>query len=212
MQSEDRRAHWESVYSNKREDEVSWFEHNPALSLELIAQVGATLASPIIDIGGGASRLVDNLLQRGFEDIAVLDLSETALDVAKARLGQDAARVHWIVADVTSWEPLGTYEIWHDRAAFHFLTDEDDRAAYVARLRQALRIGGYAIMSTFALDGPERCSGVQIMRYDPASLGRILGRDFKLIGSRQHIHATPWGAEQSFQCSVFRHCSQDCHI
>src|SRR5689334_1595481 len=138
MQSEDRRAHWESVYSNKREDEVSWFEHNPALSLELIAQVGATLASPIIDIGGGASRLVDNLLQRGFEDIAVLDLSETALDVAKARLGQDAARVHWIAADVTSWEPLGTYEIWHDRAAFHFLTDEDDRAAYVARLRRAL--------------------------------------------------------------------------
>jgi len=207
MQSEDRQAHWESVYSKKRENEVSWFEENPALSLELIAQVGATAASPIIDIGGGASRLVDNLLQRGFEHVTVLDLSETALESAKARLGRNAGRVHWIVADVTTWQPLQTYEIWHDRAAFHFLTNEDDRMAYVARLRQALRIGGHAIISTFALDGPERCSGLQIMRYGPASLGRTLGREFELVGSRQHVHVTPWRAEQSFQCSVFRHCS-----
>lgn len=206
MQSEDRRAHWESVYSSKREHEVSWFEENPALSLELIAQVGATMASPIIDIGGGASRLVDRLLQRGFEDVTVLDLSETALERGKARLGKDAARVHWIVADVTSWEPRQTYGIWHDRAAFHFLTNEADRAAYVVRLRRALQIGGYAIISTFALDGPERCSGLPIMRYDPATLGKTLGREFEFVGSRQHIHATPWGAEQSFQCSVFRHC------
>ncbi|WP_407155804.1 class I SAM-dependent methyltransferase [Bradyrhizobium sp. STM 3557] len=206
MQSEDRRAHWESVYSKKRENEVSWFEENPVLSLELFAQVGATAASPIIDIGGGASRLVDNLLQRGFEDITVLDLSETALESAKARLGRNAGRVRWIVADVTTWQPLQTYGIWHDRAAFHFLTNEDDRAAYVARLRQALRIGGYAIISTFALDGPERCSGLQVTRYDPESLGRTLGREFEFVDSRQHIHATPWGAEQSFQCSVFRHC------
>ena len=206
MPSEDRRAHWESVYSKQHENEVSWFEENPALSLELIAQVGATVASPIIDIGGGASRLVDHLLQQGFEHITVLDLSETALESAKARLGTDAARVHWLVADVTSWEPLETYAIWHDRAAFHFLTNEDDRVAYVARLRQALQSGGHAIISTFALDGPERCSGLQVTRYDPASLGRSLGREFELVGSRQHVHATPWGAEQSFECSVFRHC------
>jgi SAM-dependent methyltransferase len=206
MQSEDRHAHWENVYSKKRENEVSWFEENPALSLELIAQVGATAASPIIDIGGGASRLVDSLLLRGFENITVLDLSETALGSAKARLGPDAARVHWIVADVTTWEPLKSYKIWHDRAAFHFLTNEGDRAAYVVRLRQAVKAGGYAIISTFALDGPERCSGLQITRYDPASLGETLGREFELVGSRRHIHATPWGAEQSFQCSVFRRC------
>jgi SAM-dependent methyltransferase len=207
MQSEDRQAHWESVYSKKRENEVSWFEESPALSLELIAQVGATAASPIIDIGGGASRLVDNLLRQGFEDITVLDLSATALESAKARLGRDAARVHWIVADITTWEPLETYGIWHDRAAFHFLTNEDDRVPYIARLRQALEIGGYAIISTFALDGPERCSGLQVTRYDPGSLGKTLGREFQFVASHQHIHATPWGAEQSFQCSVFRHCS-----
>ena len=207
MPSEDRHAHWEHVYSKKGENEVSWFEKNPALSLELIAQVGATAASPIIDIGGGASRLVDNLLQRGFENITVLDLSETALESAKARLGTDAARVHWVVADVTTWQPLKIYQIWHDRAAFHFLVNQGDRVAYVARLRQALKVGGYAIISTFALDGPERCSGLQITRYDPASLGETLRCGFEFVGSRQHIHATPWGTEQSFQCSVFRHCS-----
>ena len=207
MQSESRQAHWEGVYSKKGENEVSWFQENPAPSLELIAQVGATPASTIIDVGGGASRLVDNLVERGFEDVTVLDLSEAALEAAKARLGDDAGQVHWIVADATVWEPLKAYDIWHDRAAFHFLTEDHDRAAYVARLERALKVGGYAIIATFALDGPERCSGLSVVRYDPASLGETLGRSFQLVDTRRHTHATPWGTEQSFQFSVFRHCS-----
>ena len=134
MQNESRQAHWQNVYTKKGENEVSWFQENPAPSLELIAQVGATPASAIIDIGGGASRLVDNLIDQDFEDVTVLDLSEAALEAAKARLGSRAAQVHWIVADATVWEPLKAYDIWHDRAAFHFLTEDHDRAAYVARL------------------------------------------------------------------------------
>lgn len=204
MQSEGRQAHWEGVYTKKGENEVSWFQENPAPSLELIAQVGATSASAIIDIGGGASRLVDNLVERGFENVTVLDLSEAALEAAKARLRDRTAQVHWIVADATVWEPLRAYDIWHDRAAFHFLTEDRDRAAYVARLELALKVGGYAIIATFALDGPERCSGLPVVRYDPVSLGQILGRAFQLVDTRGHAHATPWRTEQSFQFSVFR--------
>ncbi|WP_027581017.1 class I SAM-dependent methyltransferase [Bradyrhizobium sp. Ai1a-2] len=204
MQSEDRHAHWQDVYSKKAENEVSWFQENPAPSIELIMQVGATRASPIIDIGGGASRLVDDLIDKGFEDVTVLDVSEAALQVARSRLGDRAAKVDWIVTDITTWEPSRTYEIWHDRAAFHFLTGENDRAAYVKRLKQALKAGGHAIIATFALDGPERCSGLPVVRYDAEGLGRILGPAFQLTDRRQHRHATPWGAEQSFQFSVFR--------
>jgi SAM-dependent methyltransferase len=207
MQSEGRKAHWEGIYTSKGENEVSWFQENPAPSLELIAKVGATPASAIIDIGGGASRLVDNLVERGFEDVTVLDLSEAALEAAKARLRDDAGHVHWILADVTVWEPLKAYDIWHDRAAFHFLTEDHDRAAYVARLERALKVGGYAIIATFALDGPERCSGLPVVRYDPESLGQTLGRSFRLVDTRRHAHATPWGTEQSFQFSVFCHGS-----
>jgi SAM-dependent methyltransferase len=195
VQSQARQAHWETVYTKKSENEVSWFQENPAPSLDLIAKVGATPGSAIIDIGGGASRLVDNLVKRGFEDVTVLDISEAALGAAKARLGEAAAQVHWMVADATIWEPLKAYEIWHDRAAFHFLTEEHDRSAYVARLGRALKTGGYAIIATFALDGPERCSGLQIVRYDPASLGKTLGRAFELIDTQRHTHATPWGTE-----------------
>jgi len=207
MQSEGRQAHWEGVYTKKGENEVSWFQESPAPSLQLIAQVGATPASAIIDIGGGASRLVDNLIEQGFEDVTVLDLSEAALEAAKARLGGSAAQVQWIVADATVWEPLKAYDIWHDRAAFHFLTEDRDRAAYIARLERALKVGGYAIIATFALDGPERCSGLPVVRYDPASLGQTLGRAFQLVDTRRQIHATPWGSEQSFQFSLFRRCS-----
>jgi SAM-dependent methyltransferase len=204
MQSESRQAHWQNVYAKKGENEVSWFQENPAPSLELIAQVGATSASAIIDIGGGASRLVDKLVERGFKDITVLDLSEAALEAAKGRLGGRAAQVHWIVADATVWEPQKAYDIWHDRAAFHFLTEDRDRAAYVARLEGALKVGGYAVIATFALDGPERCSGLPVVRYDPVSLGQTLGRAFQLVDTRRHAHATPWGSNQSFQFSVFR--------
>jgi SAM-dependent methyltransferase len=206
MQNESRQAHWEGVYTQKGENEVSWFQENPAPSLELIEQVGATAASAIIDIGGGASRLVDNLIDRGFEDVTVLDLSDAALQAAATRLGGRASQVHWIVADATVWEPLKAYDVWHDRAAFHFLTEDRDRGAYVVRLERALKVGGHAIIATFALDGPERCSGLPVVRYDPASLGQTLGRAFQLVDTRRHAHATPWGSDQSFQFSVFCRC------
>jgi trans-aconitate methyltransferase len=204
MEPDRRRAHWETVYATKAENEVSWFQDNPSPSLEAIALTGATPASAIIDIGGGASRLVDHLLALGFVDVTVLDLSAAALDTAKARLGTPAAKARWLLADVTTWEPTASYDVWHDRAAFHFLTGENDRAAYAVRLDRALKPGGHAIIATFAPDGPERCSGLPVMRYDAESLGRALGREFRLLQTRRHEHATPWGSRQMFQFSVFR--------
>jgi ubiquinone/menaquinone biosynthesis C-methylase UbiE len=204
MQSESRQAHWDNVYIKKDETEVSWFQENPAQSLELIAEVGASPDTIIIDIGGGASRLVDSLVAKGFRAVTVLDLSEAALKTAQARLGRRAASVRWVVADVTTWEPSQEYDIWHDRAAFHFLIDEKDRAAYVKRLRRALKVGGHAIIATFALEGPEKCSGLPVMRYDATSLGQTLGPEFKLEHTLRHEHATPWGSHQAFQFSVFR--------
>ena len=204
MESRSRQTHWETVYTTKGEQEVSWYQENPAPSHELLAEVGAAPWTKIIDIGGGASRLVDSLLAKDFRAITVLDLSTAALEAAKARLGAQAAKVCWIVADATVWEPTEGYDIWHDRAAFHFLTEEHDRAAYVARMKRALRVGGHAIIATFALDGPERCSGLPITRYDAESLGQTLGQGFELIQTRRHTHATPRGTPQSFQFSVFR--------
>jgi SAM-dependent methyltransferase len=183
--------------------EVSWFQESPAPSLTLIAQIGVAPSSAIIDIGGGASRLVDELIDRGFHDVTVLDLSAAALEIAKARLGDRAAKAQWLVADVTTWQPSRRYDIWHDRAAFHFLTEESDRAGYIERLRQGLKFGGHAIIATFALDGPEKCSGLPVMRYDAARLGQTLGPGFKLLQSRGNDHATPWGSHQQFQFSVF---------
>ena len=207
METASRQAHWENVYTTKGENEVSWFQENPAPSLELIAQTGATPASVIIDIGGGASRLVDHLIEQGFEDVTVLDLSGAALEAAKGRLGARAGGVHWVAADATIWEPVKAYDIWHDRAAFHFLIDEHDRAAYVARLTRGVKAGGHAIIATFALDGPEKCSGLPVARYDSASLGRTLGPIFQLIHTMRDEHATPWGSRQVFQFSVFRRAS-----
>src|SRR6266568_1496779 len=180
-----RRAHWDNVYTTKSEQEGSWFQEFPSISLSLIRSTGATAHSAIVDIGGGASRLVDALVDEGFEAVAVLDVSESALSAAKGRLGQRAAKVTWIVADVTRWEPVQRYDVWHDRAAFHFLTDETDRAAYVERLRRALQPAGYAIIATFATDGPERCSGLPVVRYDAASLGKALGAGFALVETRR---------------------------
>jgi ubiquinone/menaquinone biosynthesis C-methylase UbiE len=204
MDSASRQAHWENVYTTKGENEVSWFQQDPAPSFELIIQAGATHGSAIIDIGGGASRLVDHLVEQGFEDVTVLDLSGAALEAARRRLASRANRVHWVVADATAWEPAKAYDIWHDRAAFHFLTEEKDRAAYIARLTRGVKAGGHAIIATFALDGPEKCSGLPVARYDSASLGQALGSKFHLVHARRHEHATPWGSQQMFQFSVFR--------
>jgi trans-aconitate methyltransferase len=204
MNDPSRRDHWQNVYTGKSENQVSWFEETPALSLELIGLAGAVPGSGIIDIGGGASRLVDRLVSQGYEDLTVLDLSAAALASARSRMGDKAKRVTWIVADVTAWEPSRSYDIWHDRAAFHFLTDPRDQAAYLARLRLALRPGGYAIIGTFAPDGPERCSGLLVSRYDATSLAATLGSGFEVIDTRRHEHVTPWGATQKFQFTTFR--------
>ena len=204
MDETNRSAHWESVYRTKGEREVSWFQETPSVSPELIRSAGATRHSAIIDIGGGASRLVDALVYEGYDAVTVLDLSKAALVAAKTRLGQSAAGVTWIVADVVKWKPPRRYDVWHDRAAFHFLTDAGDRTAYADCLRESLRPGGYAIIATFALDGPERCSGLPVIRYDAASLGKVLGSAFTLLETRRHDHHTPMGSTQRFQFSVFR--------
>jgi SAM-dependent methyltransferase len=204
MEAKDRLAHWQSIYAAKGERGVSWFQDSPQPSLALIEEVGDA-SSAVIDVGGGASRLAEALLQRGFRDVTVLDLSPSALAAAGARIGGGAERIQWIVADATAWEPPRAYDVWHDRAAFHFLVAEPDRAAYLSRLARAFRPGGHAIIATFAPDGPERCSGLPVMRYDADGIGRALGAAFRRVGTRRHEHVTPWGTPQQFQFSVFRH-------
>ncbi|MBR0704606.1 class I SAM-dependent methyltransferase [Bradyrhizobium diazoefficiens] len=200
----DRSSHWDKVYATKGETEVSWFQTSPSTSLAMIRAADPDRETAIIDIGGGASRLVDALLQHGYRDVAVLDLSAHALDAAKKRLGDAASRVDWIVADATTWRPPKTYQVWHDRAAFHFLTDPQDRTAYVERLRSAVGPGGHVIIATFAPDGPEKCSGLPVQRHDSASLLAELGPDFALIETRRETHHTPWASTQAFQFSRFR--------
>ena len=199
-----RQAHWQKVYTTKGEQDVSWFQESPTISLDLIGATGAGVDASVIDIGGGASRLVDALLDQGYQDVTVLDLSEQALATAKARLGSRAAKAQWVVADVTTWQPSRSYDVWHDRAAFHFLTDPNDRAAYAERVKQTVGPGGHVIIGTFALDGPERCSGLPIVRHDAASIGAVLGHSFELVETRRHDHQTPMGTTQRFQFSRFR--------
>jgi 2-polyprenyl-3-methyl-5-hydroxy-6-metoxy-1,4-benzoquinol methylase len=203
MNNTDRRDHWQNVYATKAEKEVSWFQEDPAPSLDLIAATGIRSDADIIDVGGGASRLVDSLLERGFQRVAILDLSANALEGAKKRLGRRAEGIDWIAADVTAWEPSSTYDLWHDRAAFHFLTEPADRDAYVVRLKKAVRAGGHVIIATFASDGPERCSGLPIVRYEPETVAAALGPEFDLVESRRDDHVTPGGKTQHFQFSRF---------
>jgi SAM-dependent methyltransferase len=204
MTDDTRRHHWDSTYAIKGETGVSWFETRPETSLDLIRDIGATPQSAIIDIGGGASRLVDALLEAGWRSVAVLDIADSALSAAKSRLGDLAEQVEWIAADVTKWSPVRTYDVWHDRAAFHFLTEPQDCAAYAGRLGMAVRPGGTAIIATFAPDGPERCSGLPVTRYDAAGLAAAAGPLFELVAERRHTHSTPWGSPQAFQYAVLR--------
>ena len=198
----DNRAHWDQVYASKGDQEVSWFEESPQISLELLRAAGLTSEDAVIDIGGGVSRLVDALVAAGQARVAVLDVSANAIERARARLG--SAAVEWIASDVTSWTPTHDYDFWHDRAAFHFLTEAGQQEAYLRVLRRALKPGGAAIIGTFAPDGPERCSGLPVARHDSASLHAILGPEFSLEDERRHDHVTPWGAVQHFQFSTFR--------
>jgi SAM-dependent methyltransferase len=200
----DRKTHWEHVYSTKAETGVSWYQGEPRLSLELIGAVASVEGGRIIDVGGGSSVLVDRLLDLQFGEIAVLDISETALGKAKARLGERAERVRWVVADVTEAPELGAFDVWHDRAVFHFLTDPDDRRSYIELARKTVPEWGHLIIATFADDGPKQCSNLDVCRYNARSLASELGEDFSLIREARETHTTPSGSSQSFFYGVFK--------
>jgi 2-polyprenyl-3-methyl-5-hydroxy-6-metoxy-1,4-benzoquinol methylase len=193
--------HWEGVYASKSDAELSWTQAEPATSLALIAE--ACSADSVIDVGGGTSPLTERLLDGGYA-VTVLDISQTAIDRARKSLGNQATQVDWMVADVTASPELGTFDVWHDRAVFHFLTASEDRAAYVALLARTVSVGGHAVIATFALDGPEKCSGLDVQRYDGRALASELGPGFRLLKSVPELHLTPWNAPQSFQYSLFK--------
>ena len=204
MSQLDRRAHWDQVYAGHAPDEVSWFQARPATSLALIGRSGAGPGASIVDVGGGASLLVDALLDAGFQRLTVLDVSENALSVARQRLGSRAGEVTWLASDVTRWRPATSFDVWHDRAVFHFLVEPKDRQDYRAAMTAALKPGGQAIIGTFASDGPDRCSGLPVEKYEPESLAAALGAGFQLIDSLHEEHLTPSGKAQRFQFSRFR--------
>jgi SAM-dependent methyltransferase len=199
-----RKDHWEDVYRSTAETGVSWYQEEPRVSLELINAVAPKQGGSIVDIGGGASRLVDRLLELHFAKIAVLDISETAIGKAGARLGERSRRVNWITADVTSVGDIGLFDVWHDRAVFHFLTAAADREHYVELARRTVRGGGHLIIATFANDGPTMGSGLEVRRYDSDSLREQLGPGFSLVRGVKESHTTPWESSQPFFYGVFR--------
>jgi hypothetical protein len=195
--------HWQRVYGEKAETNVSWYQATPARSLASVGKISPSLAASIIDIGGGASTLFDGLLEVGYTDITVLDIAAAALEKSKTRLGARAARITWIAADITSWSPERTWDVWHDRAVFHFLTTPEKQARYLNALERGTKAGSYVIISTFALDGPERCSGLPVQRYSAQTLALRLGEQFTMITHENEAHLTPWGAIQDFTCAIF---------
>ena len=204
MNTADRAQHWEQVYSTRQPDELSWYQVEPVLSCSILSGLPVQKDDPIIDVGGGASRLVDCLLARGYSDISVLDIAPAALDLSRQRLQEQAGNVTWIEQDITRFSAVQKYVVWHDRAVFHFLTNADDRLAYRKVLYQALKPGGYLIIMSFAPDGPQRCSGLNVVRYDADMLQTELGHEMELLETQNHVHRTPWGSDQSFLCAVFR--------
>jgi ubiquinone/menaquinone biosynthesis C-methylase UbiE len=201
MQSKD---HWEKVYSTKATNAVSWFQPHAGVSLGLIMAAGVGRDASIIDVGGGASILVDDLLANGFTNVTVLDISAAALAAARKRLGSRASDVRWVEADITSADlPASQYDVWHDRAVFHFLTSPEDRAAYVKTVFRSVKPGGHVIVATFAEDGPAQCSGLPVMRYNADGLHAEFGDSFQLLDHRKEAHHTPSGTVQQF---VYCYC------
>ena len=200
----DTKTHWEKVYTTKAPDAVSWYRPHLETSLALIVRAADARSASIIDIGGGESTLVDDLLAWGYENITVLDVSQTAIDVTKKRLGLAAEKIHWLVADITEAElEPGAYDVWHDRAVPHFLTASEQRVAYVRNVAHAVRPGGHVIVSTFGPEGPTKCSGLDVIRYDAESLHHQFGVRFRLVESSKELHRTPFGTTQQF---LFCYC------
>lgn len=198
------RAHWQKVYKAKAHDEVSWFQPEPTVSLAMISALGLPRDAAIIDVGAGASALVDRLVDQGFDDITLVDLADAALGHTKARLGPKADNVHFHVGDVTVLDLGRRYDLWHDRAVLHFLTDAPQQQAYRDTLHRHLVPGGHAVIATFAVGGPEKCSGLPIRQYDAKRMMVLLGDDFTLIDERMETHRTPWGACQGFAYFLVR--------
>jgi ubiquinone/menaquinone biosynthesis C-methylase UbiE len=193
------KTHWEHIYETKDPTQVSWYQPHAQLSFQFIQRTGIQPTDHVIDVGGGASPLVDDLLAAGFQHVTVLDISATALNLARQRLGARAADVNWLEADITQADlPAQAYAVWHDRAVFHFLTRPDDRQRYVQQVRHAVKSGGHVIIATFALDGPQECSGLDVMRYNPESLQHEFGDDFELVDDLRESHHTPFNTEQRF--------------
>ena len=201
------KSHWEKVYATKAPEAVSWYRAHLETSLALIERAAPDPSASIIDVGGGESTLVDDLLARGYHCITVLDVSQTAIEVSKKRLGSAAEEVSWLVADISKVQLLqNAYDVWHDRAVFHFLTGAEDRIAYVRQVAHAVRRGGHVIVSTFGPEGPTKCSGLDVARYDAHSLHEQFGVRFRLVDSTKEIHQTPFGTTQQF---LYCHCRME---
>lgn len=203
-----RKQHWENVYADKSPLEVSWYQKQPEISLHLIQNASADNNAAIIDVGGGASTLVDHLQANGYKNIAVLDISEAALKHAQQRLGSTSNDIEWIICDITEYRPSHPVDIWHDRAVFHFLTDEIDRKKYIKALKASLAPGGHLIIAAFAIGGPTRCSGLDIVQYDADKMQAELGADFQLIEQHSETHTTPANASQAFTYYKFVYTPQ----
>jgi ubiquinone/menaquinone biosynthesis C-methylase UbiE len=199
MRSMSLKTHWEHIYETKAPNRVSWYQVHAQFSLQFIRNTGIQKTDHIIDVGGGASTLVDDLIADGFEYITILDISATALKLARERLGSRASNVGWIEADITQADlPYQAFDVWHDRAVFHFLTQTSDRQRYIGNVRRAVQPGGHVIVATFAPDGPDHCSGLEVMRYNPERLHNEFGDGFDLVDSTRETHHTPFGTEQKF--------------
>jgi SAM-dependent methyltransferase len=192
------RQHWQAIYETKTPTDASWYEPVPQRSLDLIQAAGLPPEAALLDVGGGASTLVDHLLAAGFSDVTVLDVAPAALEKSRARLGAAGDVVQWIAADLTAWKPPRRYDLWHDRAVFHFLVDPELRDRYIGVLKDALTPGAYVVMATFGPQGPVRCSGLEVQRYSVEDLGRVLGAKFRLLASHVDEHVTPGGQVQQF--------------
>jgi 2-polyprenyl-3-methyl-5-hydroxy-6-metoxy-1,4-benzoquinol methylase len=201
----EQQTHWQQIYEKKDPDQLTWYQPEATISLELIRQQKLSTESKLVDMGSGCSTLVDGLLASGLRHLTMVDLSSSALKCAQKRLGERSETIQWIAADATTWEPEEEYDLWHDRAVFHFLTTEGQREGYLKALRKGLKPGGRVVLSTFAVGGPEKCSGLPIVQYNAEKVRATFGEDFTLLLERTEEHPTPWGGHQSFAYFVLEY-------